>query len=94
MSESLDVRRRRAAYRAAHRGTKELDILVGRYADAHLAALDGDALTRFERLLAVSDPLLQGWIFGQESVAGSEFESLIRDIRAFHGLEGANGPTR
>ena len=33
----LEIRRRRAAYRAHHRGTKEMDWLVGRYADAHLA---------------------------------------------------------
>ncbi len=37
MGEDIEVRRRRAVWRAGHRGTKELDLLVGRFAAAHLA---------------------------------------------------------
>lgn len=85
----LDVRLRRAAYRAAHRGTKEMDALVGRFADARLATFDDAALEHFERFLAISDPTLQAWIFGTESAAGSAFESLVEDIRNFHGLGSA-----
>jgi antitoxin CptB len=87
MTECLDVRLRRAAYRAAHRGTKEMDALVGRYAEAKLTSLNEGELARFERLLAVSDPVLQAWIFGNEPVSGIEFEDLIADIRTFHGLD-------
>lgn len=83
-----DIRLRRAAYRAAHRGTKEMDALVGRYAQARLATFDEAALEHFERFLAIPDPTLQGWIFGTESTAGSEFEQLVADIRIFHGLGG------
>ena len=87
MADDLDVRRRRAAYRAAHRGTKEMDALVGRYAEAKLPLLSGDALSEFERLLEVGDPTLQRWIFATEVVSDSAFENLIRDIRVFHGLD-------
>jgi antitoxin CptB len=86
MTEELDIRRRRAAYRAAHRGTKEMDALVGRFADARIGTLAGSDLDQFERFLAVADPTLQNWIFGKEAVAGSEFAGLVDDIRAFHGL--------
>lgn len=82
----LDTRRRRAAYRAAHRGTKEMDWLVGRYADARLETMHGDTLDRFERLLEISDPELQRWILAPAEIAGSEFADLVADIRAFHGL--------
>ena len=87
MSDDLDTRRRRALYRAAHRGTKEMDILLSQFADAHLASLPDDMLEKFEGLLAVADPTLQGWIFATESVGTSEFAALVLDIRAFHGLE-------
>jgi antitoxin CptB len=87
MTDDLDVRLRRAAYRAAHRGTKEMDALIGRYADAKLVSFNDGELSRFERLLAVADPVLQAWIFGKEPVRGSEFEHLIQDIRSFHGLD-------
>ena len=47
----LDLRRRRAAYRSAHRGVKEMDWLLGRYADARLAGMSETELAEFERLI-------------------------------------------
>jgi antitoxin CptB len=82
----LDTRRRRAAYRAAHRGTKEMDFMVGRYAEAILPTLDDPALARFEQFLSLPDPELQGWLLKPERIAGLAFEDLIADVRKFHGL--------
>ncbi len=93
MTDELDIRRRRAAYRAAHRGTKEMDALVGRYADAKIAAFDGAALASFERFLAIADPTLQNWILGNESVTDRAFDALVDDIRLFHGLTSLAGRT-
>lgn len=93
MTDDIDVRRRRAAYRAAHRGTKEMDALVGRYADAMIANLAVADLERFERFLAIADPTLQNWIFGKEPVTATEFAGLVEDIRTFHGLDGLAGST-
>ena len=50
----LELRRRRAAYRAAHRGTKEMDWLLGRYGAAHLDAMSEAELATFEQLLSLS----------------------------------------
>jgi antitoxin CptB len=86
MTPTLDDRRRRAAYRAMHRGTKEMDWLLGRYADAHLAAMSDTELAEFERILAISDPDLQGWLMATEAYGDGEFAALIQRIRAFHGL--------
>lgn len=89
MTEDLDLRRRRAAYRATHRGTKELDALIGRYAIAKLPALEGADLYQFEQLLAMPDPTLQAWIFSQHESPGEDFADLVRDIRDYHGLRAA-----
>lgn len=86
MLDELEIRQRRASYRAHHRGTKELDVLVGRFADARLLDFDGAALALFERFLAMPDPTLQTWIFSGTGYDGTEFAELIPDIRAFHGL--------
>ncbi len=86
MTDELDHRRRRAAYRAAHRGTKEMDALVGRYAEARLAHFDAVALDGFERFLEIGDPTLQSWLFNPRALDQSEFRDLVNDIRAFHGL--------
>lgn len=87
MTEPLELRRRRAAYRAQHRGTKEMDWLLGRYADAHLSHLDGAPLEVFERLLAMPDPELQQWILAGQGYDMGEFQGLIGEIRAFHGID-------
>lgn len=86
MTDDLETRKKRASYRAHHRGTKEMDVLVGRYADARLPAYSADEMTHFERFLTVPDPALQQWIFSGEGFSGIEFEDLVNDIRAFHGL--------
>ena len=88
MENDIDVRRRRAAYRAAHRGTKEMDHLMGRYAEARLGGMDETALARFEELLAVADPELQKWLLAPEMPEGTAFADLISDMRRFHGLSG------
>jgi len=83
---SDDSRRRRALYRAQHRGTKEMDFLLGRYAEARLPAMTADDITTFEELLALPDPELQGWLMHGKSFDGSSLTGLLRDIQAFHGI--------
>ncbi|MDO9382924.1 MAG: succinate dehydrogenase assembly factor 2 [Hyphomicrobiaceae bacterium] len=86
MSEELDVRRRRAAWRAAHRGTKEMDVLLGRYAVDALPAMEDAALARFEQFLALPDPDLQKWLLNPDGSAQTDFADLVTQVRAFHGL--------
>lgn len=88
MSEDLELRRKRALWRAAHRGTKELDILIGGYADVHLAKMAEAELETFEALLNVSEPVLQGWLLAPElpSDVEGDFRHLVGSIRKYHGL--------
>jgi antitoxin CptB len=91
MLDDLEMRRRRAAYRASHRGTKEMDIILGRYAAARLGSMSAAELSAFERFLALPDPLLTQW-FSQGASADQageltgEFAQLIVALRAHHGL--------
>lgn len=82
----MDQRRRRAAYRAAHRGTKEMDWLLGRYADAHLAGMAEADLEDLERLLALPDPDLQSWIMTGQTKGENDLTPLVARIRTYHGL--------
>jgi len=63
--DPLQVGRKRLRYRSWHRGTREADLLLGRFADAHLAAMDEAQLGRFAALLDVSDPDLVDWLTGR-----------------------------
>lgn len=90
MTDDAESRRRRALYRASHRGTKEMDWLLGRYAVARLAGMGAQTLEGFERLLTLPDPELHDMIVYPEMAPAGEFADLISDLRAFHGLEPDN----
>jgi antitoxin CptB len=80
----IEHRRRRALYRATHRGTKELDWLVGRYAEARLPTMTDAEMDLFEQFLAVPDPELHAWIMKPETLDGSAFREVIHALRAYH----------
>lgn len=64
--EDIAMRRKRLRYRAWHRGTKEMDLILGPFADARTDAMDGPALDRLEALMDEEDPPLLKWVMGQE----------------------------
>jgi antitoxin CptB len=86
MTDDMEIRRRRAAYRASHRGTKEMDFILGRYAEAHLAAMTPAELDDFERLLALPDPVVTEWFSLGSKPDQAAFARLIAALRTFHGL--------
>jgi len=83
MPESLERRRKRLAFRAWHRGMKELDLLIGGFADRHLAALSPAQLDRFEALLDVPEPLMYRWLMGFESPPGAYDHDVTRLLLNF-----------
>lgn len=85
---NLAARKRRAAYRANYRGTKEMDWLLGKYAEAKLPGMDERAMTLFEEFLVLPDPDLNAWLLDPEKITGLEFAELVVDVRNFHGLNG------
>jgi antitoxin CptB len=63
---------------------REVDFLLGRFADAELAGLDDRELEDFERLLSVPDPELLSWITG-ETMAPPEWDTpALRRVVRFH----------
>ena len=63
-----DKRRERLRFRSWHRGTREMDLLLGSFADAYLGVFTPGQLDRYEALLLQSDPDLYGWITGRETI--------------------------
>ena len=82
-SDGLDLRRRRLLFRSWHRGMREMDLIMGRFADARIETLDEASLEDYERLIDVPDPDLYAWIFGNEPVPASFDTPLLRAMRAF-----------
>ena len=82
MSELPEHRLKRLAMRSWRRGTKEMDLVLGPWADAHLAGLTGSTLDTYEALLDENDQDLLPWVLGQ-SEAPEPLRELIAEIAAF-----------
>ena len=78
VSEPADTRLRRLRMRAWRRGTKEMDLILGPWADAHLADLPEATLDGFEVLLEENDQDLYAWITGQTAAPPAHAELLSR----------------
>ncbi len=82
-SEDLENRRKRLRFRSWHRGTKENDLLMGRFADAHLAAFDSAELDLYEAILELPDPDLMGWISGRTPLPAEADSPVMRLLLNF-----------
>ncbi|WP_071673365.1 succinate dehydrogenase assembly factor 2 [Nioella nitratireducens] len=77
--ETREIRIKRLRMRAWHRGTKEMDLLLGGWADAHLDGADDAALDLFERVLNEEDQDLYQWVSGQQP-APAYMAAFARDL--------------
>ena len=83
-SEGLDARRRRLLFRSWHRGIREIDLILGRFADAHIGALSDAELHQYEQLMEMPDPDLLAWVTGASSVPAEYDTALFRRLCEFH----------
>ena len=83
-SAALDPRRRRILFRAWRRGMRELDLLIGGFADAHLPHLPDAELDDFESLLDVQDRDVLAWLTGETPAPAIHDTPLFRRLKAFH----------
>jgi antitoxin CptB len=90
-SAELDPRRRRTLFRAWHRGTREMDLILGQFADNELAGLADTDLDEFESVLAEDDNDLFKWICGDKELPERLKTPLFARITAFRPDE-AFGP--
>ncbi len=77
-------RLKRLRMRAWRRGMKEMDLILGPFADARLAAMSAADLANIDALMGQNDQDLYAWITGQPG-APPRFAALIADIAAFAG---------
>ncbi|MET0868871.1 MAG: succinate dehydrogenase assembly factor 2 [Pseudorhodoplanes sp.] len=89
-SEGLSERRRRLLFRSWHRGIRETDLILGRFADAHIGELTEAELDDYERLLEVPDHDIYGWVTGERDIPPDYQGGLLSRIAVFH-AEGGGG---
>lgn len=83
-SADLDPRRRRTLFRAWHRGIREMDLIMGRFADAEIGGLSEAELDQFEALIEVPDRDLFKWLTGEAETPSNYDTAVWRRLRDFH----------
>ena len=77
-SGGLDDRRKRLLFRCWHRGTREMDLILGRFADAEIADLPDDELAQLEHLIEVPDPDLYAALTGNDAAGAGICQRPVR----------------
>jgi antitoxin CptB len=83
-STGLDERRRRLLFRSWHRGTREADLIMGRFADIHIGTLTDAELDEYEHLLDALEAELLAWLTGGSIVPREHDTAMFRRLRDFH----------
>lgn len=86
-SGGLDDRRKRLLFRCWHRGTREMDLILGRFADAEIAAMRDDELTELERLIEVPDADLYAALTSDKPLAPVYAGPLFDRLKAFRAVD-------
>src|SRR5579871_2287865 len=82
-SGGLDDRRKRLLFRCWHRGTREMDLILGRFADTNITELTDDEVAELEHLIEVPDPDLYAALTGEKPLTPPYAGPLFDRIKAF-----------
>jgi antitoxin CptB len=80
----LDPRRKRILFRAWHRGMREMDLIMGRFAEQNLDTMTDAELDIFELLIEAQDRDLLGWITNREEMPVNYDTPVFQALKAFH----------
>ncbi|MGB4107007.1 MAG: succinate dehydrogenase assembly factor 2 [Alphaproteobacteria bacterium] len=79
--EDIEIRRKRLIYRSWHRGTREMDLILGSFADKNVPGFSENELDEFDALLQLQDPDLYNWITGVEPVPANLADGLFARLK-------------
>lgn len=82
MTEAIENKRKRLIFRSEHRGTKEMDLILGSFARAHVPGFTAAELALYEDILTQNDPDLYNWLSGQEAVPANLMNGVLEKILA------------
>jgi antitoxin CptB len=83
VTSSSEIRRKRLLFRSWHRGTRESDLILGRFADTHLVGFDEAQLDRFETLLDCTDADIFDWVSGRAAIPPGHDHDITRLLLSF-----------
>lgn len=79
-AEDIGVTRKRLIFRSWHRGTREMDLIMGRFADAYVPEFSAEELAQYEEILQHPDPDLYDWIAGRAPVPANFMNPVMEKL--------------
>ena len=81
--DRLESWRKRLVYRSWHRGTKEMDLWMGNFADKHVLGFDEQALREYEAVLDINDPELYDMYLQKTSPNSDQNSDVLKMFLGF-----------
>ena len=78
--ETIEIKRKRLLFRSTHRGTREMDILLGSFFKSNMSDLNKDQLNEYEGLIEIPDDDLYNWAMGRMEIPKELDTQLLRDF--------------
>ena len=81
-----EILKKQIIYRSAHRGSKEMDILLGDFVKEHVDDFTGEDLKNLEQILFIEDEILYRWYFDKENsdvIPNNKVSKMLKDFRLY-----------
>jgi antitoxin CptB len=82
-AEPIELRRKRLLWRSSHRGIREMDLLMGGFAQSRLPTMTEKELNAFEALIELPDQELLSWVTGEADVPPTISNMLLPELLKF-----------
>ena len=79
-NETIENKRRRLIFRSDHRGTKEMDLVMGTFALKYVPTFSEDELAQYDEILNESDPDLYNWVTGMEDAPVDKMNGVMEKL--------------
>ncbi|TPM11764.1 succinate dehydrogenase assembly factor 2 [Mesorhizobium sp. B2-3-11] len=81
-SEGLDAHRRKLLFRSWHRGLREMDLILGTFADTEIGTLTAEEIEQYEKLLDIADTEFLPLVTGERPVPAEIDCAVLQKILA------------
>ncbi|MEZ5691062.1 MAG: succinate dehydrogenase assembly factor 2 [Rickettsiales bacterium] len=76
-----ETRIKRLRYRSWHRGWKETDLILGGFADEHLADMGDNEIDIYEKLLDENDADIWDWLIEKMPPTDNSYRPILERLR-------------
>ena len=81
--KNIDYLKKKILYCSGHRGTKEMDLLLGNFVKKYVNLLNKDELCELESLLNIDDEVLYKWYLSKEKTTLVPENSITKKLKEF-----------